>query len=101
MKPEPSGWQQLVAAARQVRDDRDTSAPYGFATRVVALAFEQKRKPTLEALFERFSWRALGLAGLMAVVGAASTYASAHTQSEDDAYLDDSAEVLVLGFSGS
>lgn len=101
MNPHATGWQQLVTSARQYHDDRDESAPYGFATRVAALALAGQRQPGLGALFERFSWRALGIAGLLAAASAASTYASASAQADDDAYLDDSAEVLVLGLSGS
>ena len=43
MNPNPRDpWARLVHAARQVPDDRDTSAPYGFATRVAALASVQE-----------------------------------------------------------
>jgi hypothetical protein len=101
MNSHDQGWQRLVTAARGYRDDRDETAPYGFATRVAARAMVEPRKPALATLFERFSWRALGVAGLLAAVSAASTYASATAQAEDEGYLDDSAEVLVLGLSGS
>lgn len=65
-------WARLTAAARTVRDDREPSAPYGFATRVAALAFAQERR--VVSLFERFSFRAVGLASLLVVVSVALNY---------------------------
>jgi hypothetical protein len=62
----------LTAAARQVQDDREVSAPYGFATRVVALAYAQDRKPA--SLFDAFALRALGIAALLAVFSVAMNY---------------------------
>jgi hypothetical protein len=47
---------------------RDTSAPFGFATRVGALGVDGV-EPTFSALFARFSLRALGVSGLLMVLG--------------------------------
>lgn len=82
MKPEDQAWEKLVAAARQLRDDRDTSAPYGFATRVAALAMSAPR-PGEGLLFERFSWRALIVAALLALGGVATNYASSPAAEEE------------------
>lgn len=102
MNTHDNGWQRLVAAARQVSDDRDTAAPYGFSTRIAALALQSERKPGLFSVFDRFSWRALGVAGLLAAASAASSYGFVDAQTDDDgSYLDDTAEMLVLGLSGS
>ncbi len=60
-------WQRLAAAARQIRDERDTAAPAGFATRVAAHAFARVEQP-FSAILARFSWRALGFAALLALV---------------------------------
>ena len=38
MNPENPSWEKLVALARRARDDRPETAPYGFSTRVAALA---------------------------------------------------------------
>lgn len=65
-------WTRLTAAARQVREERDASAPYGFATRVVALAFAQERR--VASLFERFALRAVGVASLLALFSVALNY---------------------------
>ena len=65
-------WSKLVAAARQVSDDRDTTAPYGFATRVTALAFARENR--VMSVFERFALRAVGMAGLLALCGVAVNY---------------------------
>lgn len=90
MKPEDSGWQNLVSAARKVRDERDTSAPYGFSTRVVALAMASSPVATV-SLFERFSWRALGLAGLLAIASAATSYPLVASTSDEDILSNDTA----------
>ena len=73
-----SGWQKLTAAARRAPDDRATAAPYGFATRVAAMALAADR-PRLAALFEQFSWRALVLAGAIAAISLAANYSALKT----------------------
>ena len=69
MKPHPPPWTRLVAAARLIpADQRDASAPLGFATRVSALGLAGI-EPTFSALFARLSLRALGVCGLLMVLG--------------------------------
>jgi len=89
-------WSRLVAAARQAPDDRDTAAPYGFATRVSALAFAPERKTA--SLFERFAWRAVGVAGLLALLSVAVNYSalSRATASVDDELSDEDPISLLL-----
>ncbi len=58
-------WTRLATAARHARDERDTAAPYGFATRVAALAFSQERR--MVSLFDRFALRAFGVSCLLAL----------------------------------
>jgi hypothetical protein len=65
-------WSRLTAAARKVPDDRETSAPYGFATRIAALAFAQEQR--MASLFDRFAFRAVGVASLLAVFSVALNY---------------------------
>jgi hypothetical protein len=67
-------WTRLVVAARQVPDERDSAAPYGFATRVSALALAPGRPSS--ALFERFALRAVGVAALLAIGSIAVNYSS-------------------------
>jgi hypothetical protein len=67
-------WSRLVAAARRAPDERDTAAPYGFATRVAALAFAQERSPV--SLWERFSLRALAVACLLTGLTVATNYSA-------------------------
>lgn len=79
MNPQPLRdlWTRLTAAARLARaerDERDTAAPYGFATRVAALAFVQEPRGGF-ALVERFALRALGVACLLAVGSVVLNYA--------------------------
>jgi hypothetical protein len=74
MNPPDQKWPRLTAAARSAEDTRDTAVPYGFATRVAALALAQERATA--SLLERFSLRALGLAGLLALVCLAANYST-------------------------
>jgi hypothetical protein len=65
-------WTRLTVAARTAGDDRPTAAPYGFATRVTALAMAQERKSF--SLVERFALRALSVSCLLAVLSVAVNY---------------------------
>lgn len=65
-------WSRLATAAREVRDERDATAPYGFATRVAALAFAQE--PRVVSIFERLALRAVGVATLLALGSVAWNY---------------------------
>ncbi len=79
--------------ARGDRDPRDESAPYGFSTRVAALAFSQSRR--IPSLVDRFALRAVGLASLLALAsvvfnftttpGSAPVATDETTTSADDA----------------
>jgi hypothetical protein len=80
-------WARLTAAARRAPGLAETVAPFGFSTRVAALAFTQERAPTL---LERFSLRALGVACLLAVISAAANYSAvANALSEQEALVND------------
>ncbi|MEO6873510.1 MAG: hypothetical protein ABI222_01685 [Opitutaceae bacterium] len=83
-------WPRLAAAARQAQDARDTAAPYGFATRLAALAMAQERAAI--SLLERFSLRALGLAALLAMVCVATNYATFAGLFRDDATISPSTD---------
>lgn len=105
MNPEEQAWRKLVEAARRARaerDERDTAAPYGFATRVAALAMAERR-PRATALMERFSWRALGVAALLAVASVAASYALPSTTTsataDDEALPDPSTVTAVFDLS--
>lgn len=92
-------WDRLAAAARRAPGETDASAPYGFATRVVATAFTENRKRF--SLFERFSWRALGVAGLLALVSLAANYPLIASSGSGDEELpaDETTAVELLGIS--
>ncbi|HZP60290.1 MAG TPA: hypothetical protein VFB27_08185 [Opitutaceae bacterium] len=91
--PDPR-WERLIAAARQVRDERDTAAPYGFATRVAARAFAAV-EPPFSALLARLSWRALGVAALIALASIAVNYSAISSVSSGNAE-DDSASIELV-----
>lgn len=81
-------WSRLTAAARRAPDSRDITAPYGFSTRVAALAMDQKS--AVNSLFERLSLRALGVACLLALLtGATNFSAVASTLDDADVATDD------------
>jgi hypothetical protein len=88
MNPLDQRWMRLTEAARRAGDDRDTAAPYGFATRVAALALAPERAAA--SLLEKFSLRALGLAALLAAVCVAANFSTVvglirgETASSDD-----------------
>jgi hypothetical protein len=89
-------WQRLVAAARQAPDDRDLAAPFGFSTRIAALA-QSAPRPSLSFVFERLSVRALLVACALAVVSVAANYSAIAGAFEDDSDVGDPiAEVLNL-----
>lgn len=68
MKNNSTPWDRLVTLARLAPpDSRDVSAPVGFATRVVALAFAAQA-PSFATLFARFAPRALGACGLLMIL---------------------------------
>jgi hypothetical protein len=89
-------WNRLTAVARLRTDDRSTGAPYGFAVRVAALAMAQERK--VASLFERFAFRAVGAACLLAVLSVAANYSMLSTGvslSDEDLSEDDPVAVLL------
>ncbi len=96
MKSHNQVWPRLAAAACRVpADGRDVTAPLGFATRVAALAMTAE--PPFASLFERFSWRALGVAGLLALVSVAADYSVfAANTADDELPTDESAVTAIL-----
>jgi len=99
MTPDEKFWQRLVEAARKAPPAGDEAAPFGFSTRVAALAFEQRPSPAF--LFARTSLRAAAVAGLLAAAAVAVNYSAIRGAFEDDsaaAAADDPiAEVVDLG----
>ena len=99
MNPNENGWQKLTTAARRWRDERDVKAPYGFAVRVAALAMGREAG-LVDSLFERFSWRALGLAALLALVSLAANYSTlAKSTTDDGGFFDETAITSVFEIS--
>jgi len=99
MNPREKSWQRLVEAARRAPPAGDESAPYGFSTRVAALAFEQVQPPA--PVFGRMALRAAGIACLFALVAVGLNYSAITGAFEDDTAVavndDPVAEVVNLG----
>jgi hypothetical protein len=74
MKNTHQAWERLSAAARRYSDERDVQAPYGFATRVAALAMSAERP--VVSIIERLSLRAMIAACSLAAVVVAANYSS-------------------------
>lgn len=66
MNDNDKGWRRLVAAARRAPAEPDEAAPFGFSTRVAALAFGAQTSPA--PAFGRLALRAAGIACLLAAV---------------------------------
>ncbi len=61
MNADPNAWQRLAADARSARKNApaaDDGAPFGFASRVVAMARELRERESRLALWARVAWRA-------------------------------------------
>ena len=84
MKNSPSAWHRLVGAARQAPIAGDDAAPYGFATRVAALAMAAVERPSLQSSLNHFSWRALGFSLMLMIVSIVANYSSVTTVAEND-----------------
>lgn len=99
MNPHDHAWKKLAAAARRAPQDvRDAAAPAGFATRIAALALSAERPAS--ASFERFSWRALSVAGLLAAACVVADYSVFNGSASDDELLpDDGAASALMDFS--
>jgi hypothetical protein len=100
MKPDDRSWQKLVAAARRAAPPGDESAPFGFSTRVAALAFGNRRSPVSE--FARLSLRAAAVAGLLAVLAVAANFSAIRGAFDDENAVattsdDPIAEVVDMG----
>jgi hypothetical protein len=78
-------WQRLAALARQAPDGRDTAAPYGFATRVAAVAGAMPAV-TARAVFERLALRGLLVAAGFGLAAGAFSFSTLTVSPQMDAY---------------
>lgn len=89
-------WQRLLRIARQAPVDlEDASAPFGFSSRLVALAWAPE--VPVGALLDRLSWRALGVALALMVASVAANFNPALSAFDDDtaAFLPDPVEEII------
>ena len=90
-----------VAAARQARDERSESAPYGFSTRVAALAMSAPQSVSIATILDRFSWRALGIASVLAIGSVGVSYGSWSTSTEEELLSDEPVVSALFDSSGT
>jgi hypothetical protein len=91
-------WKKLVKAARSAPPVGDESAPFGFSTRVAALAYAGGRPPA--SAFARLSLRAAAVACLLAVAAVALNFSAITGAFEDESAVagdDPIAEVVNAG----
>ena len=94
MNNKNESWDRLVAWARRAPAEPDAEPPFGFAARVVAMAFEREKS---EPLWESFSLRALGLASLVVIVTVAIHFSGPQVSAyEDIDVIDQAAADLFL-----
>lgn len=87
-------WQRLAAAARTTPVAGETAAPYGFATRVAALALAAGEPR--HSVIARLSLRAMGVACLLAVVAVGANYSTiTHLFDDETPPADDPVAALV------
>lgn len=72
MKDHNSTWLRLAALARRAPSEPAAVPSHGFATRVVAQAFDSRRKP--DEFVVSYSLKALGFAAALAVVCAVTNF---------------------------
>lgn len=100
MKSDP--WIKLTQQARSAppqADDREVTAPMGFATRVVALARERAEAASWSSWFEIKAWRALGMAGAIAVLSVVFNLAAVTESIEQDVLEADDPITALLDLS--
>lgn len=89
-------WSRLTAAVRSVRDERDTAAPHGFATRVAALALTMPPAHPF-AVFDRIAKRGLIAAAVFSVAAVVFGYSAWTGERSDDVTATDAvSEILEL-----
>jgi hypothetical protein len=76
-------WQRLVEAARKAPPEGGEPAPFGFSTRVAALAFAPPA--STPSIFARYSLRAAAVAGLLALAAVAANYTALKGAFDDEA----------------
>jgi len=79
-------WRKLTSLARQAKDSRDHSIPYGFSTRVAAHAAGMSFDSTFVPV-ENFALRGLLVAAVCGIAAMAFDYASFATSTQTDAYV--------------
>ncbi len=93
LDPEHS-WKRLTAAARCAPVETVTAAPYGFATRIAALAADHSGR----SLFERFALRAVGVASLLAIASVCVNFSALTAEADEETIVvGDDPVALLLG----
>jgi hypothetical protein len=90
-------WARLVKAARSSPDAGESGAPYGFAPRIAARAMSGER--VLGSLIERFAFRAVGIAGLLALASVVANLSAftTHEYLDEENYPTEEPALMLLG----
>lgn len=85
MKPRDTAWMRLSNAARQAPDSPDDKAPFGFSTRVAALAMTRPAsRPPWQVSLGFASWRALGVALTLMLLSILANYSATTSVADTD-----------------
>jgi hypothetical protein len=87
-------WQSALNAARRA-SARDDAAPFGFASRVVALRRSAPATSTF-LLWWKLTWRAIGVAAVVLVASAAMNLSASNDSALDPAIADSMNDLLWL-----
>jgi hypothetical protein len=89
-----SRWQSVLDAAR-CAPCRDDTAPFGFASRVVALRRSNPAGSTF-VLWWKFTWRAIGVAAVVLLASAAMNWSASNDSALNPAIADSMSDLLWL-----
>lgn len=82
MKDFEHRWLRLTSLARQAPIEEDVASPYGFSTRVAALAMQAR--PPSDALLEKFALRGLVAALTLGAASLAFSFTELTAEADDD-----------------
>ena len=89
MKDFTSRWNRLAGAARQAPAREEAAVPFGFSTRVAALALSAPAPVPWLAAIRQLSFRALWLAGVIMLGSMAANYAALASNEDDEQSIAD------------
>lgn len=88
-------WVRLVNAARSAAETRESEAPYGFGARIAARALAAEG--VMGSLMDRFAFRAVGIASLLALASVFANLSALKTHEVLDEEATEEPALVLLG----